>query len=379
MKGPRTSTWIALLILILGITLAAFLATGGEEQTAVADFRPAPLAVETLTVTKRDYRLRVPAWGFVAPRETIDIRTEVTGRVTAVAPDLLPGAAVEAGAHLFSLDDRDYRNALTVATGAHEQALQKLALELGHQAVARREWALLAESGQEAEKMANRALILREPQLKSCQAAVQAAAARRAQAALAVERTRMTAPCRGVILSEELASGRVMAAGEAALRLACTDAYHLMAAFSPAYPLDPSSQVADTEVAITIGPRTYPGRLAAILPQVDARTRQKHALLTFAAEGVSLGTYAAATLPGPAFKNVVVLPREVLRPEGMVWLLDADGKLEIRPVEVRAKTPDAIVVGAGLEPGERVIRSHIANPLAGMPLRRLVAAPGGKE
>lgn len=371
MKSPPTSTWTTLLTLIVGLALAAILATG-EEKAVVADFHPTPLAVETLNVTREAYRLHVPAWGFVAPRETIDVRTEVAGKVTAVAPDLLPGATVAKGAALFSLDDRSYRNALAEATAAHERVCQDLALELGRQAVARNEWALLIDAGlEEVDKKAHKSLILRKPQLKSCTAAVKMAAARQAQAALEVERTRVVAPCEGVIVSEDLAAGQVLESGDVALRLACTESYHLIAAFASTYTLDMGAEL----VNIAVDARTFAGTIKAVLPEIDPNTRQKRVLVVFTGEDISIGTYAAMSLPGPAFEAVVVLPAEAMRPGGTVWVLNAGNKLEIRPVKVLARDPLQIVIGEGLNPGEAVILSHIANPLRGMPLRRSTAGP----
>ena len=177
------------------------------------------MSVETMDVRKTDYRVQAPAWGFVEPRETVNIRTEIAGKVIKVSDCIFAGAPVKQGAHLFSLDERSYRNALAEAVATQEQARQALAVEKGRQIIAKSEWELLEESKWNGNH--NKALALREPQLKEREAALQIAAAGKNRAALDVERARVTAPCDGVILAEDLANGQVLDPGYTALQLAC--------------------------------------------------------------------------------------------------------------------------------------------------------------
>ncbi|WP_319522604.1 efflux RND transporter periplasmic adaptor subunit [uncultured Desulfosarcina sp.] len=363
MKRKRKGRWAALAITLAGCAVAALLAAMDEEAPDIAIDRPV-LAVETIRVQKADYRIRVPAWGFVKPRETIDIRTQVSGRVDRVSAKVFTGARVNRGEFLFSIDVRDYRNALVEATAAYETARQALAIEEGRQTVARSEWKLLEQSPWAGER--NKALALREPQRKACRADVQAALAKQSRAARDVERTRIASPCKGVILSETIAEGDVMDRGDVALRVACTERYQILAAFSPQYRLDPKARTA----VIEIGTDRHDGVIKAVLPRIDPQTRQKQVLMAFAGQGVMLDAYASLTLPGPFFEDAVILPVEALRQGSSVWVLGADGTLVIREVTILARDLSHIVVGNGLMENDRVILTHIASPLQGMPLRQ---------
>jgi RND family efflux transporter MFP subunit len=377
-KYFKGSTPLAVLILFIGGVAAALL-MAREEKGALPVLGSSVHAVDTLVARRGHYRLQVPAWGFVDPCDTIDIRTEVGGRVTRVSSSVFAGGRVAKGKRLFSLDARTYQNALAAAMAVHEQARQALVIEQGHQAIAKAEWRLLAQSqwGDEGGKT----LALREPQLSACRAEVQIAAARQAQAALDVERTHLVAPCTGVILSESLAPGQVLENGDTVLRLACTDRYHITALFPSQYDLDTVAVAAAIAganrdatrmaepVVFQVGERQYTARVKAILPQIDPETRHKQALVTFKGKGITLGTYLSFHLPGERFEDVVVLPKAVLHADDTVWLLSGGGKLEIRRVEVLAEDPHRVVIGKGLSQGERVISSHIANPLEGLPLR----------
>ena len=365
-KPGRKGRWTAFLVALAGCTLAASLAIRGREG-AVAEVRQPAMAVETLRVQKKAYRVRVPAWGFVEPQETIDIRSEVPGRIAAVSGGLFTGAAVKQGALLFSIDPRACQNALAQATAALEQARQTLIIEEGRQAIARAEWKLLAQS--EWKGLRNKPLALREPQLKTCRAAVQMALARRSQAALDLERTRIFAPCTGVVLKENIAEGQVVDTADEALRMACTGGYRVMASFSAGYLLDPDARTA----SVRIGKERYSGMILAVPPRVDPQTRHKEALVAFEGKGVVLGAYASLVLPGPVFKEVAVLPVAALRSGNTVWIFAENNTLEIRPVTVLARDLAHVVIGQGLEGRARVILSHIASPLQGMPLRMAAA------
>jgi RND family efflux transporter MFP subunit len=360
------------LILLIGGATAALL-VAQEEEAVLSDTGIFVLSVDTQPARKGIYRIQVPAWGFVEPCDRIDLRTEIGGRVARVSGSVFAGGKVSEGALLFSLDAGTYQNALAAAKAVHEQARQAMAIEKGHQAIARAEWQLLAQSQWRGE--GNEALALREPQMRVCRAEVQIAAARQAQAALDMARTRVSAPCTGVILSEDLAVGQVLETGDTVLRLACTDRYHITAAFSSQYDID----VDQPGVAFQIGPKRYTGVVKAVLPQIDPETRQKQALVAFTGEGVVLGAYVGLTLAGSSYEAVVVLSREALRPDSTVWVLDEGDTLAIRKVAVLAIDPLHAVIGGGLQEGERVIVSHIANPLEGLPLRTTTPPAVGRS
>jgi RND family efflux transporter MFP subunit len=362
LKRPKKGTWIVILIALLGCATTVLLLAQDEEDS-LAQIERAPLGVETMRVVHTSYRVRIPAWGLVEPCETIEIRTQIAGKVAWVPPTVFAGAAVAPEMLLCLIDDRDYRNALAQAVAAREQAQQALEIEMGRQSIARAEWRLLDNA--KWEPFSHKALALREPQLKACQADIRLAAVKQAQAELDVTRTRLTAPCSGIILDESLAAGQVLDAGDVVMRIACTARYHLMVAFAPDHRVDPQQK----EAAITIGAYKTIGEVKSVLPQTDATTRHNQALVVFTAQGVPLGAYACVHLPGPFFEGVAVLPAEALRPESTVWLVSREGTLERRPVAVLGRDDTHIVIGEGLSDGDEVVLSHIASPLEGMALK----------
>lgn len=348
-------------ILSAGCVIAALLAFEGEEDlpsVAVA----LPPAVDTVEVRRMDYRLSIPAWGVVEACETVEIRSEVAGRIVDVPPNRHAGAGVRSGDLLFEVDGRDYLHALEEAQAEHQQSRQQLLLEHGRQKVARAEWEMLGSG--HPDDPDGKALALREPQLREREAAVAIAAAREAQARLEHERTRVTAPCNGVIVSESVAEGGLLDRGELAMTLACTDAYHVTALYPPSY----SVPAGEAPVTVKIEGREYPGVVKSVMPQVCPRTRHKQVLVELKAEGLPLGVHAEVMLPGRSYGNAIVIPVEALRPGPSVWLLRPEKTLDIRPVRLAAKDPRHAVLAEGVGEGERVIVSHVPTPLGGMAL-----------
>ena len=82
-----------------------------------------------------------------------------------------------------------------------------------------------------------------------------------------------------------------------------------------------------------------------------------------------IGSYVRVEIEGRELQAVISLSRELLRENETVWLVDQDDRLELRPVEIAYRGRDAVLVTAGLNPGDRVIRTNLAAPVVGMPLR----------
>lgn len=361
MKHPKPKRWLAPAILITGLIIAVLL-IASEEDELPSGLRSKPLTVEVIKAQRSTVQLDVPAWGLVEPREQIDIRPQVEGSIVSVSDHVVAGAAINQGDVLFTIDPRDFENRLTEAKAAYEQVMQTLEIEKGQQRIAREEYKLLQQNDSTIKR---NALALRKPQLKEREAALSMAKAQLKQAELDLERTTLNVPCDGQIMKENIAVGQYAENSTIALSIACTDSYHITASFSSDYRVDATKQ----KTEVTINDKAYAATLKAVLPQIDPDTRQKQALVSVSDVDLPLGYYAAVTLPGLEFQNVIALPKSALRENNTVWILTSDNTLDIRSVTLAAQNDERIFVANGLEDGAQVILSHIASPLKGMELR----------
>jgi len=76
-------------------------------------------------------------------------------------------------------------------------------------------------------------------------------------------------------------------------------------------------------------------------------------------DGVPLapGLFVDADIAGKSFDDVIVIPRDGLRPQDEVYIVDDKGKAEIRKVEVLDAEATRAIVTGGIEPGELVVLS----------------------
>ena len=117
-RQNKKKMWPAVLIAIVGCVATVILGAREEEKHLPKTLNQA-LAVETVLVQKINYRVRIPGWGFVEPRETIDIRAEISGKITDVPAGVFSGAAIKQGALLFAIDGRRLISLLSWAREAY--------------------------------------------------------------------------------------------------------------------------------------------------------------------------------------------------------------------------------------------------------------------
>jgi len=83
-------------------------------------------------------------------------------------------------------------------------------------------------------------------------------------------------------------------------------------------------------------------------------------------------------IEGNAVASAAAVDREFIRDGSSVWIMDNDGNLAIRPVEIAFRGADRLLVTGGITSGEQLIITDIAAPVAGMPLKTVDDTPGPK-
>ena len=76
---------------------------------------------------------------------------------------------------------------------------------------------------------------------------------------------------------------------------------------------------------------------------------------------------------------MIALPRSVLRGSDEVVVVDAEGRLRIRRVEILRRERDRVLVTGGLRSGEYVCEKPLSVTVEGMEVRILAAAPVAGE
>ncbi|MEL7238057.1 MAG: efflux RND transporter periplasmic adaptor subunit, partial [Planctomycetota bacterium] len=260
-----------------------------------------------------------------------------------------------------------------------------LAIEQGRQAVARQELELLGDGID----MGDTALALREPQIRAIRARIEAAKANVLQAQLELDRTAVVAPFDAKVLTRQANIGSQVSPGQTLGRIVGIDEYWIEAGV-PLRDL-PSidfgeSDGSDVRVRQTGWPADMAraGKVSRLIGRVDDESRLARVIVSVPnplargandSEGATapplvLGTVVELSIAARPLENVIRLDRDHLRRDDTVWIM-AEGKLDVRDVEVAFEEQDAVYISAGLSSGEEVVTTPLATVTPGVELRRI--------
>lgn len=447
--------------------------------------RRKPLAraslVEVVEVQPEDHRVVVSAMGTVKPARTIQLTSRVSGEVAELSPEFAPGGSFSAGEVAVVLDRSDLEIALQQQKAEIERreaelaqrrgeaekrasdidladiqierskkeiasreaeivaAESAIALEMGQQSVALREYELLGEEISEEDK----ALVLRQPQLnvakashktalaakelaeadvdsakaqklsaliqkQTAEAAVEAAEASLESARIALrkiqldlERTEVRVPINSMVSERKVDLGAQASPGAALATLVGTDEFWVeisVPADELKWLLIPGSNSAEgSTVRIYYdagwgreadGSQAFrEGRIIELLPGVESESRMARLLVSVEdplelkkpedeRRALILGSFVRVEAEGRMLENVMKVQRTALRDGSKVWLMSDDDMLKIEEVDIVWKDRDFAYVRAGLATGDLLITSDLGTPVGGMSLR-LKDAPSG--
>jgi RND family efflux transporter MFP subunit len=345
------------------------------------------LAVVADYAKQDDVRLVVNTQGEARPRTEIDLVPEVGGKIVYVSPNFLEGGIFRKGETLVRIDDADFNVAVIRAEANVATAQQNLVREVAEGEIARQDYEELGRSGTPSP------LALREPQKAQARAALQAAQAELEAAKLNLSRTSVRAPFSGRVRAKASDVGQFVTPGARLGRIFSTDIVEVRLSLT-----DPDLYKLDLPLAYNAKSRATarPVRLSATIAgqkQVwDGRIMrtdstydtQSRALFAFAEvfdpygkgasdNGVPLapGLFVDAEIDGRTFEDVIVIPRDGLRPQDEVYVVDNVGKSEIRKVSVLDATSDRAVIRDGINVGELIILSPMERSRTEMTLKVL--------
>ncbi len=327
----------------------------------------------------------ISGMGEIVPAREIELKPRVSGEIMHLSEEFIPGGYFLAGEKMLTIDPVDYALVIRQLESEAAKAESDLALEMGNQRIAEKELLILNESVSAEEK----ALILRKPQLEKLQASKDFAEAKLSQARLNLQRTEINAPFNSVINSRDVNLGTRVTESTVLAHLVGTDRFWLRLTL----PVDqlqwlniPSTkdeegssvriytQQSNDPAAFRVGKvirlaasLEEQGRMAQLLVSIDdplCRKEENHGK-----PQLLLGSYVRADIEGKTIENGISIDRANIHDGNHIWLMDEDGSLVIRPIEITFRNRDKVIVKKGISAGERIITSSLASPVAGIPLR----------
>jgi RND family efflux transporter MFP subunit len=333
--------------------------------------------VEAIPVVTENVEFLVHAQGAVAPKHRTTLSTQVSGRVVSLSDKFNEGGFFVKGEVLVELESDDYKTDLLLAEAEVARAQAALDEEIARSEVAAREWSSV-NSGRPPE------LGLRKPQLARERANLKAAMANIDRAKRNLSRTKITAPYDGLVKSRNIDIGQFAPTGTqigevfstdiAQVRLPLTDND---VAFIGDLSTEQPSVLLTADVA---GKRQFwQGTLVRDEAVLDEARRVIYGVVeikdpynlknTQHPNTLKFGRFVSAAINGLTAKEVVKLPRYVLRLDGTILTVTKENKIHINSVEVMRADEDFVYVSGGLNLDHKVVTSAVSTPYSGMPVR----------
>jgi len=329
--------------------------------------------VDVITVSSADYTVKIDSQGEVLPSRRTSLAAEVAGRVVRVSPKLEVGERFAADEILLEIDRADYESAEVLA--ASELAVAELALEQeqARSEQAKRDWDALG-GGRKASD-----LVLRKPQLKSALRRVDAAQSGLEKALRDLSRTRVRAPYACQVKATFAEQGSSVAAGGLVADVFSREfELRLPVSLEDYGFIDPEAKVAVSYHAKFGGEEVeWEGKLIRTEGRVD-RGSQSVFLVTSilpgetgtpAAKFLAPGLFLKAELTGKTLGGVYRLPRKAFYGKDRILVVSPGNTVALRTVKVVRTEHDEVVIGDGLEEGERVAVSPVPNVIDGMSIK----------
>lgn len=375
-------TCVVILVVTAGVISAIYM-TEPKVQRSDTSKRTAML-VEVTGVERGTFRPEIVAMGEVRPELEIVLSPRVGGEIIMISDSFTPGGYVEKGEVLLQIDPADFQANLQQRQSELLQASANLELELGRQDLAKRDYKALEGTISSEYKT----LVLREPQLNSARAAVEAAKVAVQRAELDLERTRIRAAFAAHVISREANIGSQVAPGETLGRLVGIERYWVEAAV-PVSSLQWMDFPADDGLAgsaVRIRNRAgWPegtfrsGRVHSLIGALEDQTRLARVLLSVsdplahepASAGLPplmMGSYVEARIEGKPIENVIRMERDYLRQRDTVWTMEED-LLRIREVDIVFRDQGHVYIRSGLNADDQVVTTNLATVIEGAPLR----------
>lgn len=373
---------VSLIILSVGVGTASYLKNTAPRTKKRPPAKLAP-TVQVQSLQPSDYQITVATMGTVVPAHEVVLKSRVSGEILEIHPEFTEGGFLTKNTRILQIDPADYQLALTNKRSSVADAQYALKLELGHQAVAKREWELLNETkpAQDTEKE----LALRKPHLEKARADLAAAEAELNTAKLNLDRTIIFAPFNAMVRSKTVDLGSQVTPQDPLAELVGTDAYRIQVSIPidrlgwiniPQQAGDPGSKArilygqgheCGGTVVRLMADLSAEGRMARILVEVPdplglkASRRERPPLL--------IGEYVRVEIQGSKLDAVFQIPRTALRDNSSIWIVRENQTLEIRQVRPVWRDADIVLLRNGVKTGENLIVSDLPAPAAGMAVR----------
>ncbi|GHF20909.1 MexH family multidrug efflux RND transporter periplasmic adaptor subunit [Kordiimonas sediminis] len=372
---------VAPVAVIAGGIIAVMAMAEAKEAPEKVNEPPRPTSLYVDDVRSDTVTLAVTTQGEVKAKTQIDLIPQVSGRIVNVSESFAAGGEFSPNQMLIEIDDADYRLAFTRAEARVAEAEVRLEQELADAKIKAQQWKDWVHEGEPTP------LALNKPQVAEAQAKLRAAQADLSEARLNMERTKISVPFPGRVLSREVGLGQYVNAGTklgsvfatntVEIKLPLTDKQLAELNMPIGFNASANKPAPNVTLTATVGGdiHTWSGKIVRTHAAVDKQTRLFYAVAEvndpYGAgadeDGMPLavGMFVSANIEGVNAQNALIMPRDALRGDDQVYVIE-DDILHIRTVDIIYTSDTHIYVSSGVEAGEKVVTSPVRTAYNGM-------------
>ncbi|MEX2962936.1 efflux RND transporter periplasmic adaptor subunit [Microbulbifer sp. TYP-18] len=365
---------VPVVLVVAAFQLSAWLLREKPTVTRGEHSSPPPVVDVAVAETGR-FPVTFSALGKVSARELTELQPQVQGRVEWLDYDLGEGAILPSGQALLRIEEEPYQLALQTARSNLAERRAELQQEQGQQQVALEEYELLGTSLPQAD----RALVLREPQLAVARARIESAEVNVSLAERDLRLTRIRSPFTALVVARDVDIGDRVAPGNILYRLASADRFQI-AVEVPAAQLH---RLNNAEIEVRIYGSQWPqgvyrrGEFVRVIPMLEEQGRLASVLVELedplsvrdpGQPQLLLNDLARVELVSRSESERVRIPLTALQDGDNVWVV-RDNRTLILPVKVAYMSDEYALLEQGLHGGESLITTRLVNVSEGMPVR----------
>ena len=379
MKTKTAKIIIPAVVIVATILIVMFIKGNPPEAKRFGTPPKASISVAALELKPQNYQVMIDSYGTVKPRTQSLLVAQASGQIIEVSDDFREGGFFEKGDILLKLDDRDHQaevksaqaNLLTAEQGLLEEKAR------GQQAIT--DWKRLGGSNQAS------SLVLREPQLAAAEAEVLSAQAALEKAMLDLERTKVTAPYAGRILSRSVDLGQVVTNNTQLATIYAIDSVEIRLPIKnkdlpfvnlPEQYRDGAKNQAGSIVKFTsdlVGEQTWQGQLARTEGAIDEGAQQLYVVAKindpYKATAnnqypIKIGQYIKAQITGRTVSNALIIPNSTIYQGTYVYIVEG-GVLKRKDITLAWQNATQAMIKTGLNANDKLVITPLGQVSSG--------------
>lgn len=314
-----------------------------------------------------DCELAVLAHGRVEPVTRTSMVSEISGAVLEVSDKLKVGGEFEKGEVMLKLESVRYQQAVELAKLNVAEAELRVVQETTKAAQAKRDWGKLGRKG------APSALSLRVPQLKAAEALLASSKVALKKAEYDLLAATMLAPYDCVVVSAAVDDGGYVTGGSAVAEVYSLEDRQVRLPIKLEYFPYVNEKLLGNKVELRAqvggGEQVWLGEVQRVEGLVDRMTQSMMLVVELSQSQGALppyGLYVDSLVNLGLLADVIELPARALRDNSTILLVGAEGKLEIRAVQVKHRQGGMVYLENENLAGMRVVLSPMEFAVSGM-------------